>query len=211
VLDTARSRQATRPPEHARDLKDIVLKDDAGKDVRLGELWRDRPVVLAFLRHYGCVFCRAQAVALYRHRDEFADVGARLVLIGQGTPEEARLFRKIQTVDLPVLVDPDRQAYRAAGAKIATLGEIYRPGLLIKGLLRTLASRLRLGSIVVAPGKIQNHPAQLGGVLVVAPDGSIRYAHMSEDAGDIPEPFAVVAAVRAIRPHAMPQPQAVAS
>jgi peroxiredoxin len=211
VLDTARSRQATRPPEHARDLKDIVLKDEQGKDVHLGELWRDRPAVLVLLRHYGCVFCRAQAVGLYRRRHDFEALGAHLVLIGQGTPEEARRFREMQTVDLPVLVDSDRRSYSAAGAKIATIGEIYRPGLVFRGLIRTLASRLRLGSIVVAPGKIQQHPAQLGGVLVVAPDGSIRYAHMSEDAGDVPDPRAVVAAVRAIRPHLMNPVHALAS
>jgi hypothetical protein len=35
------------------DLAAVVLRDDAGAPVRLGDLWRERPVVLAFLRHYG--------------------------------------------------------------------------------------------------------------------------------------------------------------
>ncbi len=30
-----------------------TLVDDGGRPVRLGDLWRDRPVVLAFLRHWG--------------------------------------------------------------------------------------------------------------------------------------------------------------
>ncbi len=34
-------------------LADLVLQDADGKDVRLGDLWSDRPVVLAWLRHYG--------------------------------------------------------------------------------------------------------------------------------------------------------------
>ena len=34
-------------------LHPIELPDDAGGSVRLGELWRERPVVLVFLRHYG--------------------------------------------------------------------------------------------------------------------------------------------------------------
>src|SRR2546422_3380282 len=38
---------------HARELEDVVLKDDEGRDVRLGDLWHDRPVALIFLRHYG--------------------------------------------------------------------------------------------------------------------------------------------------------------
>jgi hypothetical protein len=37
----------------ASDLADIVLPDQDGNDVRLGDLWEDRPVVLVWLRHYG--------------------------------------------------------------------------------------------------------------------------------------------------------------
>lgn len=36
-----------------QDLSDSVAKDTEGRDVRLGDLWRDRPVVLAFVRHFG--------------------------------------------------------------------------------------------------------------------------------------------------------------
>jgi hypothetical protein len=34
-------------------LADVVLPDQDGNDVRLGDLWRDRPAVLVWLRHYG--------------------------------------------------------------------------------------------------------------------------------------------------------------
>jgi len=34
-------------------LADIVLPDQDGRDVRLGDLWADRTVVLVWLRHYG--------------------------------------------------------------------------------------------------------------------------------------------------------------
>jgi len=53
VLDAAKPRQSTNPPAHARDLEDVVLTDDTGQEVRLGDLWEDRPAVLVFLRHYG--------------------------------------------------------------------------------------------------------------------------------------------------------------
>jgi hypothetical protein len=35
------------------ELRDIVLPDDAGRDVRLGDLWSDTLAVLVWLRHYG--------------------------------------------------------------------------------------------------------------------------------------------------------------
>ena len=34
-------------------LADIVLPDSDGNEVRLGDLWRERPVALVWMRHYG--------------------------------------------------------------------------------------------------------------------------------------------------------------
>ena len=200
MLDTVKDRQATRPPVHAHDLEDEVLKDDSGEDVRLGDLWRDRPTALVFLRHFGCVFCRHHAVRLHRARQGFEDAGVGLAVIGMGTPEDAAEFRRIHGMELPVLVDPDRRIYERAGAKIATIDELLSPKVVARGIKHTILSRLRLGSVVVHQGRIRGHAAQLGGVLVVAPDGSVRYAHLSEDASDDPSPSEVLAAARAIRP-----------
>ena len=49
----AKTKQRTRPPARADALADIVLKDHEGSEVRLGDLWREQPAVLVFLRHYG--------------------------------------------------------------------------------------------------------------------------------------------------------------
>jgi hypothetical protein len=53
VLGTASQRQQTNPPSRADALADIVLPDQDGNEVRLGDLWRDGPVALVWLRHYG--------------------------------------------------------------------------------------------------------------------------------------------------------------
>ncbi len=37
----------------AHRLSGIELQDWQGQDVRLGSLWRDHPVVLVFIRHFG--------------------------------------------------------------------------------------------------------------------------------------------------------------
>jgi hypothetical protein len=53
VLGTASSRQHTDPPDRADALADLVLPDHDGHDVRLGDLWAERPAALVWLRHYG--------------------------------------------------------------------------------------------------------------------------------------------------------------
>jgi prostamide/prostaglandin F2alpha synthase len=115
--------------------------------------------------------------------------GANLVLIGQLTPRHAAHFRRRQGIGLPVLADEDRASYRAAGAKIATVGELLGPGVVAK----SLATTMRTGRV---QGRTLGHPAQLGGSLVVAPTGEVVWAHMSEDASDNATPEEILAAVR---------------
>ena len=35
------------------ELGNCIVKDLEGKDVRLGDLWRDQPAVIVFVRHFG--------------------------------------------------------------------------------------------------------------------------------------------------------------
>jgi len=186
----------------------VVLYDDAGREVQLGDLWRDRPAALVFLRHWGCVFCRQHAVQLHRSRHKFEQAGIRLAAIGHGTVEQAAEFRRLQGIEIPLLVDPERTTYGLAGTKVATLGELLAPRVIAQGAKHTVLSRLRLGSIAVHQGRIIGNAAQLGGVLVIAPDGSVRYAHLSEDAADVPPTREVLAAAKAIRPR-MPESDGV--
>jgi prostamide/prostaglandin F2alpha synthase len=201
MLDTVRERQRTNPPTDASVLEDVVLSDPDGRRVRLGDLWSERPAVLVFVRHFGCVFCRQMAVEIHRARHDFEQADVELAVIGHGSPAQAADFRRQQNVDLPLLVDPDRRVYELAGAKVATLPELIGPRQILRGLRATIMSRLRQGSIAVHQGRIIGHAAQLGGVLVIAPDGSVRYAYLSEESGDNPPAREVLAAARAIRPH----------
>jgi hypothetical protein len=53
MLGISKTKQRTNPPDRADALADIVLPDYEGNEVRLGDLWQDRPAVLVWLRHYG--------------------------------------------------------------------------------------------------------------------------------------------------------------
>lgn len=103
----------------------------------------------------------------------------RLVLIGQATPKHAAFFRRKFELDLPVLADEERASYKAAGAKIATMGELLGPASVSKGVGHAVRSR---GAI--RQGKIIGHPAQLGGAMIVRPDGQVTWSHMAENASD---------------------------
>ena len=127
---------------------------------------------------------------LHRDREQFEEAGARLAVIGQGTPRHAEHFVDEYDLDgMEVLVDPERKTYKAAGAKIATVDELYSPKVVARGTKLAATERL-------VQGRTQGHGAQLGGVLVIAPDGRVVWAHMADDASDNPPNEDVLKAVR---------------
>jgi hypothetical protein len=131
-------------------------------------------------------------VQLHRARDEIAQAGVRLVLIGQATPRQAAHFRRRHGLELPLLADERRASYKAAGAKIATFGELLGPRVVAKGILTSA----RTGAV---QGRTIGHPAQLGGTMLVRPDGSIAWTHMSEDASDNASVAQILQAARAAK------------
>jgi peroxiredoxin len=126
---------------------------------------------------------------LDRAHEQFEAAGAQLVLIGQLTPRHAAHFRRRRELAVPVLADEHRESYKAAGAKIATLTELVGPSVVAKGTL--LATRTGLSQT-----RTLGHAAQLGGAMLILPDGTIAWSHMSEDAGDNAEPDEILAALR---------------
>jgi prostamide/prostaglandin F2alpha synthase len=118
-------------------------------------------------------------VQLHRDRSRFDAAGARLAVIGQGTPGQGANFLESLDIDLPLYVDKSRATYKAAGTKVATFNELLGPSVVAKGVAASRRDR-------VMQGKTVGHAAQLGGVMVVKPGGGIVYAHLSDDASDNP-------------------------
>jgi AhpC/TSA antioxidant enzyme len=131
-------------------------------------------------------------VQLHRAREEFEAAGVPLVLIGQASPKQAERFRHRLGIELPVLVDANRETYAAAGAKVATFSELLGPRSVSVGLRRSLASRGK-----IRQGRTIGHPAQLGGAMVIGTDGAVAWSHMSEDASDNATPEQILEAARA--------------
>ena len=122
-------------------------------------------------------------------RKQFEEAGANLVLIGQGTPRQAAEFRRRQGVQLPVLADEKRVSYKAAGTKVGGVTDLFSPQTVAKGILATARTKRTQTRTI-------GHPTQLGGAVVVLPDGSIPWSRMAEDASDNAPPEEILGAIR---------------
>lgn len=153
-----------------------IVRDLDGHELELASLWSERPVVLVFLRHFGCLFCREHAVEYHRQRDAIRARGADLVFVGNGNRHFAQGFRDAFGLQDRLLVDTRRDAYRALEMK--------------RGLVRTLLSPSALKHTIRAfragfrQGRTRGDAWQLGGVLLVHPGGRVDFSHLSENAGD---------------------------
>jgi len=178
---------------------DVSLLDSASKEAVLSSYWRREPAVVVFLRYFGCPFCQSQVVQLREDRQRFNDLGAGIVLIGQGTPSDAAEFTERMRQPFECLVDTDRSAYRAYGLVRATATQVFGPQValpFLKANLRreTVQRGLHGGSFMQMPG-----------TFVIDTDGVVQMAHRNRHVADTPASdriLDVLSALRARRPSA---------
>ncbi len=121
------------------------------------------------------------------HEAAFRQKGARLAAIGLGDRTYARLFRQETGIGFPLLIDEQRQAYRAAGLRSANLLHLLRRD--------NFRARKRAQAAGHRQHKLGKNPFQLGGSFVFAPGDRDLYAHLSRTFGDNASPADLLAAL----------------
>jgi len=149
----------------------LATKTESGRT--LGEICAEKPVLLVFLRHFGCTFARQAIDDVAQATPRLQAMGVIPVFVHLGTPAIAKNYfdyYKLSTVER--ISDPDACLYQAPvfGMQRGTLWKIFEPavwrGWLMGGLLKHGA------------GKLQSSPFHMPGVFLVR-DGRIarRYVH----------------------------------
>jgi len=112
--------------------------------------------------------------------------GAELVILGNGRPEHAIDFRDSEHVESPLYVDPELQAYAAAGLKRG-LRSSLSSGVMMRGI-RAFREGKRQGATM-------GDPWQQGGVFIIRPGNRVEFAYISAEAGDHPSSEAIISAL----------------
>src|SRR5437868_5754516 len=90
---------------------------------------------------------------------------------------------------IPLLADEGRTVYKAYGMRVGSLREIYSPEVIAK------YARLIRGGWKLQM-KSDEDTRQLGGDVIVGPDGRVILAHCSKNQADRPSVETLVAAIR---------------
>jgi peroxiredoxin len=155
----------------------------------LAELSADHPVLVVFLRHAGCAFCREALSDLQKQRSSIEAGGTSIALVHMISNDEAEAFFKPYGLDdVPRFSDPERRLYAAFDLHRGTLWQVIGPAVIWRGMKAFFSGH--------GAGRIRGDVAQLPGTFVVH-RGVIVQAFRNKTSADRPEYAEMACAVPA--------------
>lgn len=146
----------------------VTLHD--GRSVELSELYRERPLALVFLRHFGCIFCREQITQLRAFPNE------NIVLVSMAKVDESRGFRDRMESPQMMISDPLKTIYEQFGLKRGSFAQMFNSTTFKRGF-----EAMSVGNRVGAP---VGDPWMLAGTFIIDTKGTVVFSHFSRDASD---------------------------
>jgi hypothetical protein len=130
-----------------RDLITLLGETRTESGKTLLELVDERPVLLVFLRHFGCAFCRQAIDDVSKIRAELTARRVQAVFVHLGSPERAKpYFDYYGLSDVERVSNPDGSLYRDPAFTLARVSvfQLFRPAVWI-GWLQGAVFKYRIG------------------------------------------------------------------
>jgi hypothetical protein len=164
---------------------DSVLdaRDQNGRSIRA--LSREAPLLLVFLRHLGCTFCREAAADVSQQRRAIEREGVTPAFVGMmEDPALGEFLDHFGLGDLPRFADPERRLYRAFGLGRGTARQLFGPRVWRRGLQAAAPSWLGGGGHGI--GALKGDGLQMPGVFLLQ-DGRLIGGYRHDTAADRPD------------------------
>ena len=131
------------------------------KGETIDKLSSNRKVMLVFLRHFGCTFCRESLTDILKLRRKIEDEKTQIVLVHQMSKGYAdRIMEVYDLSDIHRISDPDLILYDYFRLKKGTLGQLLGP----KVWLRAISAGIFKGHLV---GSETGNGWQMPGVFII--------------------------------------------
>jgi hypothetical protein len=162
------------------DPAELLSWHATNKGDELLSLSRQQPIMLVFLRHFGCTFCRDTLKAIARYRDAIEAKGTKIVLIHQlsehaGTAE----LKGYKLEGLDHVSDPELVLYKGFHLRRGTITQLFGLKEWDVFIRRGILGGLGVGS----PG--EQDPFQMPGIFLVQ-DGKILKQFIHKTASETP-------------------------
>jgi len=160
---------------------DLTVMDTAGNPVQLSSLWQERPLLLAFTRHFGCTQCKEMLDELVQGKERIEAAGLNIAVITQGKPNSTAIFADTFAPGLTLLSDPDRKAYAAYGLERGNLLQTF----LHPKVWAAISRAGKKGYKVETPPEGQD-AMQMSGTFIISTEGIIALPYYYDHIADHP-------------------------
>lgn len=164
-----------------RSAPDLTLVNTSNEPVQLSSLWAQRPLLLAFTRHFGCTQCKEMLDELVAGRERIEQAGLNIAIIMQGTPESTAIFAQQYAPGLLCLSDPQRKAYEAYGLERGNLFQTF-----LNPKVWAAISKSRKKGYRVEPPPVGQDAMQMSGTFIISQTGQIELPYYYDHIADHP-------------------------
>ncbi|MFC5864622.1 AhpC/TSA family protein [Acidicapsa dinghuensis] len=111
-----------------QDLAEALRSHRTESERTLLELVDESPVLLVFLRHFGCAFCAMALDQVSQIQEQLAAKSIRPVFVHLGTPERARPYFKYYKLDsVERISNPDASLYQHSAFALRKTNPYLQP------------------------------------------------------------------------------------
>ncbi len=137
-------------------------------------LWtvsHEKPVLMVFLRHFGCVFCRAAMNDIGTRRERIEGDGYHIVLVHMADNALAeKYFRKFNLEGCSHISDPHCEIYAMFGLVKGSLSQLFGLKTMVRGFAEGFSMRqfggAPFGDAFQMPGIFVIHKGQVEGTFI---------------------------------------------
>jgi peroxiredoxin len=165
---------------HSSEFKNAIRAATDQNGLSLYDSSVESPVLVVFLRHSGCTFCREALADIRRDRRRIESGGVRIALVHMTSDREAEtFFGEYGLDDLSRFSDPDRSLYHSFGLTRGRLSQLLG----LKTWWRALIAGLVNGHGL---GRLRGDGRQMPGVFLIH-NGNVIRSFRHKAAADRPD------------------------
>lgn len=141
---------------------------------------KTRPVMLVFLRHFGCMFCREALSDISKRRRSIEELGTKIVFVHMSDNDTAeKFFKKYKLTGTTHISDPDCRYYAEFGLTKGNFTQLFGLRSWMRGFQTAIVKQHGMAPPI-------GDGFQMPGVFVIQ-DGEIQEAFIHKFSSDRPD------------------------
>jgi len=161
--------------------KEFLQSVETSAGTYLGGLSEQGPVLLVFLRHFGCVFCKEALKDIAKKRPQWEQRGVNIVLVHMSDEDTATdFFNRFGLHGITSISDPDCLLYARFGLTKGSMGQLFGLKNWIRGFEVTGTGRALPSIKQIGDG------FQMPGIFLIA-NSEVRQSFIHKSAADRPD------------------------